>query len=333
MSNRNIVVVGASLGGVDALQQLVASLDADLPAAIFVVLHVGEQSPSMLHNILSRAGALPAVPAKDGEAIEAGKIYVAVPGRHLLVENKVRVVSGPKENRHRPAIDPLFRSAAAAHGDRVIGVVLTGSLDDGAAGTVAIKRCGGMVIVQDPEDAFCSSMPRSAIRIDDPDYIVPLSEIGPLINRLARESLSKTGTAPPQQISTEAKISAMDKKAMEEEERPGMPSRFACPECHGVLWEIQEGELLRFRCRTGHAYTAAHLEVEHNVSVEGALWAAFRALEESASLSLRMAKRAQEHKNSKLAHIYEERALDKKQNAEALRQLLMEHKTFVEEVS
>jgi two-component system, chemotaxis family, protein-glutamate methylesterase/glutaminase len=194
MPGHDIVVVGASAGGVETLIKLVEKLPADLPASVFVVLHIPAQNPSLMPEILSRSGQLKAVHPMDDEAIQQRCIYVAPPDLHLLVERgRVHLLRGPKENRHRPAIDPLFRSAAAAYGPRVVGVVLTGSLDDGTAGLLAIKRLGGVAIVQDPVDALYPSMPLHALEHVDVDYKLPVSEIGPLITRLAYEPLDREG--------------------------------------------------------------------------------------------------------------------------------------------
>lgn len=192
MPGHDIVVVGASAGGVETLVKLVEKLPADLPASVFVVLHIPAQNPSLMPEILSRSGRLKAVHPRDGEAIQQGCIYIAPPDLHLLVEQgHVHLLRGPKENRHRPAIDPLFRSAAAAYGPRVVGVVLTGSLDDGTAGLLAIKRLGGIAIVQDPADALYPSMPLNALEHVNVDYKLPVSEIGPLIAHLAYEPVGK----------------------------------------------------------------------------------------------------------------------------------------------
>jgi len=210
----------------------------------------------------------------------------------VLEDGRVRVTRGPKENRHRPAIDPLFRSAARWYGPRVIGVVLTGSLDDGTAGLLAVKQRGGIAIVQDPADAVAASMPRSALEIVNVDYVEPLDRIAPLLQKLVAVEVTENGTGKSLRLKKETEFAELEMDAIEDENRTGTPSQFACPECGGVLWEMEGETLLRFRCRVGHAYTAGSLGVEQSEAVESALWAAMRALEEGASLAQRMAKKA-----------------------------------------
>ena len=198
MAARDIIVVGASAGGVNALATLAEGLPPDLPASVLVALHLAPGVTSILPEILARAGRLPAVHPKDGEAYEKGKIYVAPPDHHLLVrEGHLRLTRGARENLHRPAIDPLFRSAALAHGPRVIGVVLTGSLDDGTAGLSAVKRCGGTAVVQDPSDASHPSMPAAALKNVAVDHSVPLSEMAALLARLAGGAVEDTTARAP----------------------------------------------------------------------------------------------------------------------------------------
>lgn len=328
MAERNIIVIGCSVGGVEALQRLVGRLPRNLPAAVFVVLHLAPQSTSMLPTILSRAGELPASHPKDGEPIRMGHIYVAPPDNHLLLENgKMRVMRGPRENRHRPAVDPLFRSAARWYGPRVIGVVLTGALDDGTAGLSSIKKRGGIAIVQDPADAFCGDMPRSAMKNVEVDYVASIDHIPELLQQLAPTKVAENGTGKSSRLIKETEIAELDMDAIEDENRPGVPSSFACPECGGVLWEQDGEQILRFRCRVGHAYTANSLGVEQTEAVEGALWAAMRALEEGASLARRMAATAARGNREMLESRFLERAEAKMQQAEVLRRLIMESKS------
>ncbi len=266
MPRRDIIVIGASAGGAETLVTLVRTIPRSIPAALFVVLHIPADSPSLLPEILDRAGSLQATQAKDGEEIVCGHIYIAPPDNHLLVEaGKVRVVHGPRENRHRPAVDPLFRSAALAYGTRAVGVILSGALDDGTAGLLAIKRRGGVAIIQDPDEALYPSMPHSAQAHVAVDYSLPVAEIGPLLDRLAREispepepeggTKEEGGYPMSDNLEKEVKTFELDVNEMTADEQAGKPSVFSCPECGGVLWEIQDGDLLRFRCRVGHAYS------------------------------------------------------------------------------
>jgi|SRR5689334_19353356 len=326
LAHRNIIVIGCSVGGVEALQKVVAGLPKKFSAAVFVVLHLSPQSTSVLPQILKRAGNLQAIHPRDNDPILAGQIYIAPPDNHLMIEDgRVRVTHGPKENRHRPAIDPLFRSAARWYGPRVIGVVLTGSLDDGTAGLLTIKKRGGVAIVQDPQDALAPGMPMSALEIVSVDHVAPLEEIPELLEKLVAVEVMENGTGKSSRLRKETEIAELDDmNAIEDENRPGTPSSFACPECGGVLWELDGEEMLRFRCRVGHAYTAGSLSVEQSEAVEGALWAAMRALEEGASLAHRMAKNAAKSKHPRLETAFRERALAKMEHAEVLRKLIVE---------
>jgi two-component system chemotaxis response regulator CheB len=231
-----IIVVGASAGGVEALQLLARGLPASLDASVFVVLHIGRgiNGQSHLTTILSNAGKLPAVHPRDGAQIETGKIYVAPPDCHLLVkQGTVHLSRGPKENWTRPAVNPLFRSAAAAYGVGVIGVILTGTLDDGVPGLAEIKRRGGVAVVQDPRTALYPDMPFNAVKRVDVDHVVPLSHIGRLIADL---------------VGTESIA------ALKEEPMSRTPSDLTCPECRGPLWEERQGRIVEYTCRVGHRY-------------------------------------------------------------------------------
>jgi len=274
---------------VEAFQQLVRPLPQNFSAAIFIVLHIPMDFESMLPRILSRAGALPATHALDGESIRHGHIYVAPPDRHLMLEEgMVRVKRGPRENRHRPAIDPLFRTAARVYGPRVLGVVMSGQLDDGAAGLRVIRSRGGTAIVQDPADAQSSQMPQSALQYGGADHVLPASEIGPCLVQLVAKCAG--GPMKKSASSSERPDSAENNRGVASpEEGEGTPSTFTCPDCHGTLWEMREGDLVRFRCRVGHAFTINTLAEEQETSVENALWAAMRALDEKSALSRRLA--------------------------------------------
>lgn len=328
MTERNIVVIGCSVGGVEALQTIVAGLPPNFPAAIFVVLHISPQTHSVLPDILNRAGKLSAKHPADREPIRRGHIYVAPPDNHLIIEgNRIVLSRGPKENRHRPSVDPLFRSAARTFGRQVIGVILTGSLDDGTVGLQAVKKAGGVTIVQDPEDAFCADMPRSAMEHVKTDYVVPVSQIPALLAELVPERVAAgNGAGKNAQITKEIKLAEADMAAIEDDGRPGTPSQFACPECGGVLWQMDDEDMLRFRCRVGHAYTAQSLDAQQSEALEGALWAAIRALEEQASLAKQMAEAAGSRKSHHVAKRFGETARDKMEQAAVLRNLVVEGK-------
>ncbi len=321
----DIIVVGASTGVVEALAALVQQFQPDLSAAVFVCVHIPPQATSVLPTILERSGLLPARHAIDGELIQPGRIYVAPPDFHLLVERGyARVMRGPRENRSRPAVDPLFRSAARVYGPRVIGVVLTGALNDGTAGLLAVKRRGGLAVVQDPADAFFPSMPESALEYVKADYCLPLDEIGPLLMRLAREPAPAESAFPvPEEMEEEAKILEMDEITMESEQRPGKISVFTCPECKGPLWELRDGDLLRFRCRQGHAFTGETMMAEQTDAVEDALWTALNILQESAQMSERMAAESRQRSRNFAAAHFDEMAREKWGRADTLRRVLL----------
>jgi two-component system chemotaxis response regulator CheB len=322
----DIIVVGASAGGVEALSELFSRLPADVPASFFVVLHVSDRGTSVLPGILSRRGALPAVHPRDGDPIEPGRVYVAPPGFHLLVQRgAVRLVRGPRENGARPAVDPLFRSAAAAYGRRVVGVVLSGTLDDGTAGLHAVEARGGTAVVQDPDEAMYAGMPRSAAEHVAVDHVLPVAEIAALVVRLANTRVGEDngGDDLPDELKPEIDAVEMDPRLVHADDHPGHPSGYSCPECHGVLWEIREGELVRYRCRVGHAYSVETLLSEQSTAMEAALWTALQALEERASLSRGMAGRMERRGHPGLAARYRDEEAETRDRAEVIRRVLL----------
>jgi two-component system chemotaxis response regulator CheB len=270
-SGRDIVVVGASAGGVEALKELVSRLPEDFPAAIFVVLHVAAATPSALPAILSRAGPLHAAVPEDGEPIVPRHIYVAPPDRHLLLQGDVvRVTLGPAENGHRPAVDPLFRSAARAAGPRVAAIVLSGVLDDGSAGLVAVKAAGGLAIVQDPAEALHAGMPTHAMDAVAVDHVLPVAEIALLLDRLARE--------PPPLPSGPAGSAPLDEQdvlllgELPGERLAGTSSSLSCPDCEGVLWQTDRGaRRLADRARErGHRVSSTRFELQASKAAQRA---------------------------------------------------------------
>jgi two-component system chemotaxis response regulator CheB len=328
-ARHDIIVIGGSSGALEALKEIVAGLPADLPAAVFIVVHVPAHGTSWLPDILSRAGQLPARHAKDTEPIERGRICVAPPDFHLLLgEGCAQVVRGPKENNHRPAVDALFRSAASFYGPRVVGVVLSGALDDGAAGLFSIKNRGGIAIVQDPEDALFPDMPRAALSAVPVDHCVPKREISNLLAELARQPVDAIAednrfVAGPEKIKKETALAALNTEVIEDQDKPGKPSAYACPDCGGVLWEVEENDRLRFRCRVGHAFGAEALMASQTASLESALWSAFRGLHETAALNRRLAKRAYANNQLRAAKKFETTAQQTEEHAELIRHLLL----------
>jgi two-component system, chemotaxis family, protein-glutamate methylesterase/glutaminase len=326
LRSRDIIVVGASAGGVQTLSKLAAHLPGNLPAAVFVVQHFPPRAFSVLPAILNRAGPLLAQHAEDKQRIVKGRIYVAPPDHHLMVHRGyIRLVRGPKENNVRPAIDVLFRSAARAYGARVTGVVLTGTLDDGSAGLVAIQQKGGATIVQDPEDALYDGMPRNALQNVRPDYILPADQIGQRLMQLAQEDIGGAETEYMQHSDEQMEVeveAAQGEHVDPEHDEMGEPSVFTCPECHGTLWEVRDGDMERYRCRVGHAYSMDTLADCVGESVEAALYAAVRALEEKAALSRRMAKRAAEKGQQQSARRFDEHLQHTERQAEAIRSVL-----------
>lgn len=312
-AGRNIVVLGASAGGLSALRRIVAALPADLKAAVFVCQHLAPDRPSRLPEILGKSGALPASHPQDGEELRAGQIYVAPPDNHLLVgEKRVRVIRGPQENRYRPAIDALFRSAARAHGPRVVGVVLTGRLDDGTVGLQAIGRCGGVTIVQDPREAEHVSMPASALRHVKVDHCVPLDEIPALLLRLVAEApASRERPAVPEDVAVEADIAEQrmnTEQFLSNVERIGKRSIYSCPLCNGSIWQLGDQEPLRLRCHVGHSFTAEFFWAEQSQNLENALWSAVRIMEEKVAFARQFAQRMREGNLPEVAARYEKHA-------------------------
>jgi two-component system chemotaxis response regulator CheB len=274
---------------------------------------------------------LPASHPDDGDPIRRGQIYVARPDHHLMLhDGRIRVIHGPRENRYRPSVDPLMRSAAQFYGPRAIGVILSGSLDDGTAGLLALKQRGGIAIVQDPTDALFPGMPTSALSIVKVDYCLPLSSIGQTIARLVKEPkepIEETEGAGmssrDDRLDYENRIAEADPDAIEQDDKPGNPSPFACPDCGGVLWEIENASMLRFRCRVGHAYSVESLLASQSDNLEGALWSAMRALEEKASLTKRLADRAAEQSQHGAARRFAEQSATAEEHANTIRNVLM----------
>lgn len=313
----DIIVIGASAGGLTPLQRILHDLPPGLPAALFIVQHVGQRS--VLAEILARAGALSAGWAESGAPIRRCTVTVAPPGRHLLLhESHILLRRGPHENLLRPAIDPLFRSAAASFGGRVIGVVLSGALNDGTAGLKAITRCGGLAIVQDPADAAIADMPRSALHYVEGARCVPAAGIGPLLAELVMVPARPTGPVP-RDIRLEAAIAEQELATMQTEDQLGQPSRFMCPECNGTLWEINDSPVLRFRCHVGHAYTGETMAAAQTSRIEETMWKLLRAHQERAALTRRLAENA---RTPEIATHYARRAEVCQEDTEMVRRFM-----------
>jgi two-component system, chemotaxis family, protein-glutamate methylesterase/glutaminase len=295
-----------------------------LPASIFVVLHTADHDPDLLARVLGRASSLPVVRAVEGTRFAPRHVYVAPPDRHLIVgDDHVHVRRGPRENGARPAIDPLFRWAVANCTTRVIGVVLTGLLNDGTAGLRAIKRCGGLAVVQDPSDAVCDPMPRSAIRHVPVDHVLPLDEIPMALAGLVLDRRPAPG-AVPDDIRAEVLIAAQEIGEMQHEDRRGPLSPITCPDCHGTMQEIIDGGLVRYRCHTGHAFTLETPGAIQAEAWERALYEAYRMQQERSMLLRKMADAA--HREGRTSsELLQRRAESYEEDAELLRRLIAHH--------
>lgn len=318
-------MVGASAGGVEPLKIVVGGLPADLPAAVAVVLHVPAEG-SHLPEILSRAGPLRASHAEDGEPLLDGHVYVAPPDHHLLVrDSRCVVVRGPRENGARPALDPLFRSAAVSFGARTVAVVLSGARSDGSAGSAAVSARGGTVIVQDPGEAAFPGMPETAIARDHPAGVLEVERIAGAVAAAVRDLRreAKVSENGRDEMTIETCYAALDRETIEKADPPGKPSAFSCPACGGVLWEAGNG-LHRYRCRVGHAYTTEGVLEEESEEIDKALWAAFRALHERADLSSRSARRSRDRGSTKIAERLDGHAREALDQAELIRTIILE---------
>ncbi len=316
-ARHDLVVIGASAGGVEALRELVACLPSDFPAPIVVVLHLAAGGTSVLPSILDRVGPLHALPAADGDELEPGKIYVGVPDCHVQIDDGcLHVAGGLRENGHRPAIDPLFRSAAHSHREHTIGVVLSGALDDGTLGLRTIKAHGGLTIVQDPHTALHPGMPNSAIRYVAPDRVLPPEQIAAALAEF---------TNPPREGHNGGEMTEVGEREqvkVQISRQRGDETGLTCPDCGGAIYEQQDGGIVTFRCRVGHQYASDTFAIEQSKTVENSLWAALRLLEERAVLMRRLAERHQAQERS--ARAFTHKAEELEEHAAQLTQLLRE---------
>lgn len=323
MDNRDIVVIGGSSGAPAPLKTILGALPADFPAALFVVLHVPARSLGLLATATAAAGRLPVRAATDGMAIRPGTVTIGVPDYHLiLTETGIRLGRGPRENMARPSIDPLFRSAAAAYGPRVIGVLLSGLLNDGASGLEAIKSCGGLTLVQDPAEALADEMPRSALAALDVDLTLPAARIGDVLPELVRDPAGpRLPISPELRLEVDIAVGArIDSDVLR---RLADPASITCPQCGGVLSQMRDAKPLRFRCQIGHALSAEAVAKEHETTVDEAMRVALRIIEERAELVRRMGRDGREAGRTAVAALYEERAAEYCRYAETIRKAVL----------
>ena len=334
--NRNIIVVGASAGGVEALTNFVKGLPEEINASVFIVLHIPSYSRSNLPQILSKVTSLSVSHPKDGQKIETGHIYVAPPDHHMLIEeNKVAIKKGPKENRFRPSVDALFRSAAYVYGPRVIGIVLTGALDDGTSGMWSIKRLGGITLVQEPDEAFFPEMPLNVLEYVNVDHVVPVAKMGRLLETLTNEKAEETPDISKEEeelLKMEVIISTKDNAFELGIMDKGEFTPLTCPECHGALVRLKEGRLIRFRCHTGHAFTASALLAGITQSSEETLWQAMRAMEEATILMNHIADHFDESGEKESGEIFRQKAKDNAKRARVIHDSVFNQERLSEDV-
>ncbi|GAA3594791.1 chemotaxis protein CheB [Kineosporia mesophila] len=324
MAVRDVVVVGASAGGVEAISALLAPLPAELPACVLVVLHTPASGVNALATILSRATALNVVPATGQTPLRRGTVIVARPDHHLLVTgDQVVLTRGPRENGHRPAVDVLFRSAARVLGPRVLGIVLSGTLDDGSTGLVSIRHHGGIGMVQAPDDALHPGMPTNAIDAGAPEFVLPVAAMAARLTELTGVEVPDAPDRDDDLLTRELAVAALDPAALHRSDPPGRPAGFGCPDCYGSLFEIEEHGQVRYRCRVGHAWSMSSLLARSDAATEGALWMALRALEEKAALARQMSGRATDSGQKLVAARFADNSTEAWEAAELVRRLLL----------
>jgi two-component system chemotaxis response regulator CheB len=319
MINRDVLAIGTSAGGFEALRFLAGEFSRGFPASVVVTIHLSSQFRSALDAILTQAGPLPAKFAVDGDKLERGHIYIAPAERHLIVRSEyLQLGSGPRENNARPSLDPLFRSAALCCGPRTVGAVLTGTLGDGAAGLEALKQSGGITVVQDPSDAAFAEMPTTALIRSRPDHVVGLASMPALFEKLARQP---AGQAVPvaSNLEYEVNIASGGRGSMSEMDCVGRRSVLACPDCHGVMWEIDEGELVRYRCHVGHAYSAEIMSLALDENLRQAFGSALRALDERVALARKLEAQASTSGRTQIAESWAAKALEFEAEAKVIR--------------
>ena len=320
----HLVAVGASAGGLGAVRDLATGLGAGFPAAVVVVIHTMPSAWSDRAEILAKRVPLPISYANEGDVLAAGRIYLARADHHLIVNGgRLLVRHGPVENNARPAIDPLFRSAAISFGPRAVGVVLSGfNSHDGVSGLLAIKRCGGMTIVQDPDDAEFDGLPGEAIAFGEPDHVAAVADMPALLRRLIGGAKGAAPAVPPD-IALEVRIAAQQDTDIAAPDKLGKRSNLTCPECHGSLWEIADGQLVRYRCHVGHAYTGVDLATAQLTEMERALASALRAIEERIILLGRLVHQSRGRQQLHAVRNWETRIEEYRKQAALIRNLLL----------
>jgi len=330
---QRIIVMGASTGGFEAFKRIIAGLPSDFNASIFIVWHMSPDVLGILPDVLNRVNDIYAAHAYDNEEIKPNRIYVARADHHLIINrDKVRVTHGPKENRFRPAVDPLFRSAAYAYGNRVIGVILSGALDDGTAGLWAVKHYGGIAVVQDPGDAEVASMPANALSQVQVDHVVSVSELADLLVRLSKEPLPhKPDVMEDEQTKREIQIAAEENALQKGVMQFGELTPFTCPECHGVLSRLRNENIVRYRCHTGHAYSVDALMAALTEKIEDYLYNAIRGIDESIFLLNHLGDHFAEANEPKLAALYFKKAKQAAERSEFVRKAALSHEQLNKE--
>ncbi|HEX8038356.1 MAG TPA: chemotaxis protein CheB [Chryseosolibacter sp.] len=321
---RIVLVVGASAGGSSLLPQLLAQLPKGYSFSVLIVLHLSRNTiGELLLQRLQRSTPWKCQIARNGETVMADHIYIARPDRHLLIsKDRILLGQGPRENRYRPSINMLFRSAAASFGPRVIGVILSGLLEDGASGMYAIKRVGGVCIVQDPEEALYPDMPNAVRSILKPDYVLPVSEMGDAVKQAIARLSKKRKVKIPDDILREARIGERVSLGIEQVEDLGKVSALSCPDCGGALWEIKENGHRRFRCHVGHAFSEESLIDAVNASTESSLWVALRMIDERKNLLKRLGERESQKGNNRISADYLRQSKELESHAKKLKQIL-----------
>lgn len=323
MANRDLIAIGGSSGSTAPLKALLGALDPNIQAAVLIVIHIPTRSAGLLATVAAASTRLPVFAAEDGMKVVPGNVYLGVPDHHLLVvDGHIRLGRGPRENMSRPSIDPLFRSVAVAYGPRVIGVVLSGLLNDGASGLEAIKRCGGVALVQDPDEAIANEMPLAALRATGTDLLVPSIRLGDVLSELAREPAGP-GLPVPSDLRLEVDIAAGERVDSEILRNIADPAPLTCPHCSGVLSSVRTGKTLRYRCQVGHTMTAEVLAKEQENAIDEAMRVALRIIEERAELVQQMADDAARAGRRSVAEMYRERASEYRQYSDTLRRAVL----------